>query len=242
MPTRRSTSADTSASPSDILMDRAIPQALDNHEGSNFLLLLAHTKQLTFKGLYACEDRHEAVLAHKIVGFGPPKLDTSMVSANTTSVGSIASSHALVLKKTSHPGTPTQRNPGGSRSGCFAPSLYTCEIGLRNHTHAEIPRSRIWGSIFGRFTAHPGDDGLENGDPRGEHDPARPRTWLPQSRNILRPWTFPPPLQVSSFYKYNSAAREFQEVHTKTVGKNTDAISVEPTHLRVPRNRAAPRP
>lgn len=45
--------------------------------------------------------------------------------------------------------------------------------------------------------------------------------------------------KVSGFYKYNSAAREFREVHSKTLGKTTDAVSVEPTRLRRTKGLAA---
>lgn len=41
--------------------------------------------------------------------------------------------------------------------------------------------------------------------------------------------------QVSGFYKYNSAAREFREVHSKSLGKTTDAVSMEPTRLKRPK-------
>lgn len=44
--------------------------------------------------------------------------------------------------------------------------------------------------------------------------------------------------QVSGFYKYNSAAREFREVHSKTLGKTTDAVSMEPSRLRRPKSSA----
>lgn len=53
-------------------------QTLDRHGASNFLLLLAHTKLLTFKGLYACDASQDTV-AEKILGLGPTRLDISMV-------------------------------------------------------------------------------------------------------------------------------------------------------------------
>ncbi|CAM9382816.1 unnamed protein product [Scytosiphon promiscuus] len=92
-------------------------EALDSHLASNFVVLLAHTKLLSFKGIYACsgEDDGSAV---RVFGLGPPEVDASM---------------------------------------------------------------------------------------------------------------------ASGFYKYNSAAREFREVHSKTLGKTTDAISMEPTRIKRPK-------
>ncbi|CAM9098942.1 unnamed protein product [Ectocarpus sp. 4 AP-2014] len=92
-------------------------EALDSHPASNFVVLLAHTKLLSFKGLYACRGEDDGS-ADRVFGLGPPHVDATM---------------------------------------------------------------------------------------------------------------------ASGFYKYNSAAREFREVHSKTLGKTTDAISMEPTRLKRPK-------
>ncbi|CAM9425449.1 unnamed protein product [Ectocarpus sp. 13 AM-2016] len=92
-------------------------EALDSHPASNFVVLLAHTKLLSFKGLYACRGEDDGS-ADRVFGLGPPYVDATM---------------------------------------------------------------------------------------------------------------------ASGFYKYNSAAREFREVHSKTLGKTTDAISMEPTRLKRPK-------
>ncbi|CAM9253119.1 unnamed protein product [Pylaiella littoralis] len=95
-------------------------QALDSHPGSNFVVLLAHTKLLSFKGLYACSGEEDGT-ADRVFGLGPPQIDATV---------------------------------------------------------------------------------------------------------------------ASGFYKYNSAAREFREVRSKTLGKTTDAISMEPTRLKRPKGLA----
>eukprot|EP00903_Cladosiphon_okamuranus_P009411 g8975.t1 len=92
-------------------------EALDSHPASNFVVLLAHTKLLSFKGLYACSGEEDGT-ADRVFGLGPPHVDATM---------------------------------------------------------------------------------------------------------------------VSGFYKYNSAAREFREVHSKSLGKTTDAVSMEPTRLKRPK-------
>ncbi|CAM9741231.1 unnamed protein product, partial [Ectocarpus sp. 12 AP-2014] len=92
-------------------------EALDSHPASNFVVLLAHTKLLSFKGLYACRGEDDGS-ADRVFGLGPPHVDATM---------------------------------------------------------------------------------------------------------------------ASGFFKYNSAAREFREVHSKTLGKTTDAISMEPTRLKRPK-------
>lgn len=53
-------------------------QALDSHPGSNFVLLLAHTKLLSFKGLYACPGEDDGT-ADRVFGMGPPQIDATMV-------------------------------------------------------------------------------------------------------------------------------------------------------------------
>lgn len=57
-------------------------QALDSHPASNFVVLLAHTKLLSFKGLYACSGEEDGT-ADRVFGLGPPQVDASMVSAAT---------------------------------------------------------------------------------------------------------------------------------------------------------------
>lgn len=54
-------------------------QALDAHGASNFVLLLANNKLLTFKGLYACDGNRDTA-AERVFGLGPVQLDISMVS------------------------------------------------------------------------------------------------------------------------------------------------------------------
>lgn len=62
------------------LMLRYIPhQALDSHPASNFVVLLAHTKLLSFKGLYACRGEDDGS-ADRVFGLGPPHVDATMVS------------------------------------------------------------------------------------------------------------------------------------------------------------------
>eukprot|EP00752_Nemacystus_decipiens_P010612 g9450.t1 len=95
-------------------------EALDSHPAANFVVLLAHTKLLSFKGLYACNGDEDGT-ADRVFGLGPPHVDATM---------------------------------------------------------------------------------------------------------------------VSGFFKYNSAAREFREVHSKSLGKTTDAVSMEPTRLRRPKGLA----
>lgn len=56
-------------------------QALDSHPGSNFVVLLAHTKLLSFKGLYACSGEEDGVVADRVFGLGPPKIDATVVSS-----------------------------------------------------------------------------------------------------------------------------------------------------------------
>ncbi len=55
-------------------------KALDSHPASNFVVLLAHTKLLSFKGLYACNGEEDGT-AYRVFGLGPPHVDASMVSA-----------------------------------------------------------------------------------------------------------------------------------------------------------------
>lgn len=56
-----------------------VPQALYSHPASNFVLLLAHSKLLAFKGLYACNSDDDGTADH-VFGIGPPQVDASMVS------------------------------------------------------------------------------------------------------------------------------------------------------------------
>lgn len=62
----------------------------------------------------------------------------------------------------------------------------------------------------------------------GTFTAARPPRWVILALSV----------QASGFYKYNSAAREFREVHSKTLGKTTDAISMEPARLKRPKGLA----
>lgn len=57
----------------------ALHQALDSHSASNFVVLLAHTKLLSFKGLYACSGEEDGT-ADRVFGLGPPQVDATMVS------------------------------------------------------------------------------------------------------------------------------------------------------------------
>lgn len=58
-------------------------KALDSHPASNFVVLLAHTKLLAFKGLYACNAGEDGT-ADRVFGLGPPQVDATMVSATTS--------------------------------------------------------------------------------------------------------------------------------------------------------------
>lgn len=57
---------------------RHAPQALDSHPGSNFVVLLAHTKLLAFKALYVCSSEEDGP-AERLFGLGPPQVDATMV-------------------------------------------------------------------------------------------------------------------------------------------------------------------
>lgn len=73
------------------LMLRYTPhQALDSHPASNFVVLLAHTKLLSFKGLYACRGEDDGS-ADRVFGLGPPHVDATMVSVRQSGVSSLPS-------------------------------------------------------------------------------------------------------------------------------------------------------